>query len=336
MRAENCDGSEFETSYPGVDLWAPSNHLIVFNDAVRSFQCNGPVKRQAPVAPSVPGHWEWSPQTQLRICSQLDQLEFGIQLASDSGDGTFDTLKLDFFQGSERFHLIAESPGAGFHEWQDIDIHQIFKSDTVDVRHLRGIRLFEIKTSFLGGDEWKLIGIKLKGRCAGSGVVVEMNRHASLDKTVKLLSPHQGELNTAWQGFIDLADWIPKPACSHFSMLNAGLHLASRNWAGTYNDLYVLVSNERYRIAHDPYLGSTSTILIKPQAGSGDFAVADLKKVVLRSEGGHDAALPEKMILQGFCAGSHTVLQVETTVDTWIADGEDWTWHLSPESWVEL
>ncbi|RCI08907.1 hypothetical protein L249_4928 [Ophiocordyceps polyrhachis-furcata BCC 54312] len=288
-----CKGGKFLSSFPGHDLFQPSQeHLSVFNDAIQSFRCSEPAAVDSPTKrPSGLQRWEWSAQTQRRICTHFDELSFGIQLKNGKSEGTFDTLKLQFVNEGSHLHTIVESPAAGFHHWQRIDIESIFQDKSVDVNRIRLIRIRDRSTNVLfGGDEWGLVGIKFRARCAKSAIYVEHNKFASLDKELQIHSSHGSDIwldvdYRAWEGYVNPEDWEAKPPCSHFDRLDVKLEIEGRNWAGTNNDVYLRPSaNEVFPLAVD----------LQKAFGGGKASVAfeELKSVTVVSQGGRrsDAA----------------------------------------------
>lgn len=127
----------------------------MYKDQVWSFRCGLALP---PTTASSAEWWEWSPETQKRLCSHLDELELSITFGNDGWfDGTWDTLKVDFGGLSE--HLIVKSSPHGFSALQPINLRRIFSSDTVALGKIRWVRIVEVDTSVLkGADEWKLVG----------------------------------------------------------------------------------------------------------------------------------------------------------------------------------
>ncbi|RDA85122.1 hypothetical protein CP532_1584 [Ophiocordyceps camponoti-leonardi (nom. inval.)] len=348
-----CKGGKFQSSFPGHDLFKTyEEHLSVFNDAIQSFRCSEPTAESPDPTttamttttkrPSGLRRWEWSVQTQRKICTHFDELSFGIQLKDGTSEGTFDTLKLQFVNEGWHLHTIVESPGAGYHQWQRIDLENIFHVKSVDINRIRLIRIRDRSTNVLfGGDEWGLIGLKFRARCAKSGIFVEHNKFASLNKELQIHSTHGGDIWTgwdyqAWEGYVNPEDWEAKPPCSHFDRLNVKFEIENRNWAGTNNDVYLGVGDGRFLLAHEPSVNEVFPLAVDLRKAFGKASVAfeDLKSVKIASQGGHDQMLPKSIRLEAFCAGSKTMgARQEKDIEEWIADGGEWKMNLHHEDW---
>ncbi|PFH55174.1 hypothetical protein XA68_10517 [Ophiocordyceps unilateralis] len=238
-------------------------------------------------------------------------------------------------------HIIALDPSAGFEQWQRLDIRQMFDYDTIEIGRIAIVHIAVDKTPTFGGDEFKIYGMKLWARCAESGIEVWMNKFATINKELQLdvSRPSVERPEVVWQDNIAVEDWEPRPPCSHFEQLSVIIELFDKFWSGTSNDLYAIVGSERFRVAHQPKIGAvtTTTIDLEKAYGSKPVALANMKRVSIKSEGGHDDVRVQKMTLHGLCVGLRTAARfvIERGESQWIADGEQWDVHLLPQSWAK-
>ncbi|ODA81297.1 hypothetical protein RJ55_04262 [Drechmeria coniospora] len=194
-----------------------------------------------------------------RECTHFDELKLGVQLGDGAYQGTWDTLVLAFGDGEE--HTIASSPDPGFHEWQDIKLNETFGTGAVAVDHIGKVEIKQKRDSTWGGDLWKLQGIKLKGRCAGSLTERVLDKFASENK----------EARHSWSGEVSAKDWKTSVECSHFKRLEVDFTLSNSIDAGTWDDLFVRFENEgKY---------SDTMVAETPSRGTAHSPVVDLKKV---------------------------------------------------------
>ncbi|XP_044715135.1 Heat-labile enterotoxin, A chain [Hirsutella rhossiliensis] len=286
------EGGHFDVSYPGADVskgeWPRPED---FNDKIASFRCD------AAKESNTPEQWEWSPKSQPQLCSHFDHLNLGFQLSDSSGAGTWDTIKLDFPNAASKKHVIANGPAAGFHEWQPINMQNVFGSDLVEVRRMSKIRLAtEINQAVLDfkeADEWSLIGLKLTARCAKSGIWVDMDKFASMNRLMQAKPTDSGRYRyhrdwEVWADDIKSEDWVPRPPCSHFQQMDVRVEMADESWAGTNNDLYIYAGNGRFQIAHQPSRRQSyiSNVNLEVAYRSSAVPVADIKRISIKSEGG--------------------------------------------------
>ncbi|UNI24787.1 hypothetical protein JDV02_010511 [Purpureocillium takamizusanense] len=108
-----------------------------------------------------------NPSARQKQCTHFSELTFGIQLGDGPHDGTQDTLVLAF--NDDQRHTIASGPARRFHAWQEINMKRTFNANKVPLSNLTMVQIFqEHEGARPDNDHWKLQGIKLKGRCAGS------------------------------------------------------------------------------------------------------------------------------------------------------------------------
>ncbi|PHH77918.1 hypothetical protein CDD80_7600 [Ophiocordyceps camponoti-rufipedis] len=343
-----CRGGRFEARYPGIDLYLRDDveYRSVFNDKVASFQCNGTVKPTAtslePKKTSGNQHWVWSSQMLEQQCTHFDRLWVQVRIGDP---GSYDQLKLEFVGSEGKQHFIAESPDKGFRMWQDVDLNGVFKTDVISINRIRRVRLVAVPTnSFSGGRPWKLDGIRFRARCAKSGYMVEHTKLLSINKRVEISNSYGGDLwldseYTGWEGFVNPEDWMGTPPCSHFRTLNVVLQIANRHWAGTSNDIYVHVGRKRFLLAHSPEVAEAFpiTIDLRQAFGAKSVPFANLTRISLSSQGGHDEAFPKKIRIDALCdSEEQMLLRIERWIQRWIPDGGRWGFGVEPSSWSRI
>ncbi|KAM0738261.1 hypothetical protein ACQRIT_007453 [Beauveria bassiana] len=294
--------------------------------------------------PKAPERWEWTSKSHHKLCTRLDQLSIDFELANNYGSGTWDIIKLYFIGASLKPHVIADGPHPGYKVSQDIWMKDIFGEDTVVLDQIKGIQLLDRLTNdFFGGDTWELFGIKLRGRCAGTGISVALNDYASMDKELQAKPTESGRSQyhkdwPVWSGNIRPEDWIAQPQCSHFYKINVNLHIADENWAGTNNDLYARVGESSFLITRHPSRREVFTIDVDVEKAfkTKDVPVDKFDRVTILSEGGHDAFLPSEATVYGWCSNSGTTLSHTQTNDNWVYDGGEMNIELPASKWVKV
>ncbi|KAM3515280.1 hypothetical protein MY11210_001021 [Beauveria gryllotalpidicola] len=330
----DCKGKHFEAGNYAADLW---KYRGGFNDEVASLRCD---KLRLPKAPE---RWEWTSKSQKQLCPRLDKLSLDFELANNYGSGTYDKIKLDFLGAAQKPHVIVEGPSPGYKVSQDIDMADIFAQDTVALDQIKGLQLLdELTDHWFGGDPWELFGLKLRGRCAGSGISVALNDFASTDKELQAKPTEPGRFQygrdwEVWTGKIKPADWVGQPLCSHFYQININLHISNKYSAGTNNDIYARVGKGKFLIHRHAYREDIFTIDIdvKKAFKTSAVPVSQFEKIEILSEGGHDAFLPSEATVYGWCSNSKTTLSHTQTNDNWVYDGGEMEIQLPPGKWVK-
>ncbi|KAM3562975.1 hypothetical protein MY1884_001520 [Beauveria asiatica] len=331
----NCKGEYFEASTKTVNIYAARPK---FNDKVASLVCDPTKPRAAPT------RWEWTSQSQKQLCSRLDKLSLEFKLANYYGSGTYDKIKLGFEDAGQKAHVITERPSAGYETSQEINIQDVFGLDTVALAQIKRLRLLdELTDRTSGGDAWDIIGFTLKGRCAGSGINIALDKFSSLNKELQAQPdvPGRFQYNRDWEVWADNVkphDWVAKPMCSHFQSMSVNLHIADAKWAGTDNSLYAKVGKGRFLIARHPSRKEvfTTDISVNKAYETKHVPVTDVASVGISSEGGHDGTLPEEVTVYGICSGSFTALSVKQEIKDWLYDGQTVNITLAPDKWVKV
>ncbi|OAA48912.1 hypothetical protein BBO_01957 [Beauveria brongniartii RCEF 3172] len=349
----NCKGEYFEASTKPVNIYTARPK---FNDKVASLVCDSAKPRAAPT------RWEWTSQSQKQLCSRLDKLSLEFKLANNHGSGTYDKIKLGFEDAGQNVHVITEGPWPGYETSQDINIQDVFGLDTVALAQIKRVRLLDRLTDWtFGGDAWEIIGkitrrslvlsalkansslgFTLRGRCAGSGINIELDKFSSLNKELQAHPNVPGRFQyyqdwEVWADNVNPHDWVAKPLCSHFQSMSVNLHIADAKWAGTDNSLYAKVGKGRFLITRHPSRGEvfTTDISINKAYETKHVPVTDVASVGIASEGGHDGALPEEVTVYGICSGTFTALSVKQEIKDWLYDGQTLDIALSPDKWVK-
>lgn len=205
------------------------------------------------------------------------------------------------------------------------------------------------------------LGLKLRARCAGSGINIAMEKFSNLNKELQAhpTEPGRFQYNRDWEVWADDVkpqDWVAKPLCSHFQHMSVNLHVADANWAGTNNDIYAKVGEGSFLIARHPSRREvfTTDIEIDKAYKKKHVPVTNVASVGIESKGGHDAALPESkkeaialskreatdtfllvVTVYGVCSTTSTLLSVKQEITDWLYDGQTMTIKLPPENWVK-
>ncbi|KJK75356.1 hypothetical protein H634G_09374 [Metarhizium anisopliae BRIP 53293] len=330
----DCKGRYFEADGQVVDL---STARPDFNDKVASLVCDTPKPHPALK------RWQWSSSSHYRYCTRLDKVSLDFQLANNAGSGTYDKIKLAIDDAGQKVHVITEGPSADYKVSQDFNLRDMFGMDTVALSQIKRIRLLdELTDRTFGGDAWDLLGLKLRARCAGSGINIAMEKFSNLNKELQAhpTEPGRFQYNRDWEVWADDVkpqDWVAKPLCSHFQHMSVNLHVADANWAGTNNDIYAKVGEGSFLIARHPSRREvfTTDIEIDKAYKKKHVPVTNVASVGIESKGGHDAALPEMVTVYGVCSTTSTLLSVKQEITDWLYDGQTMTIKLPPENWVK-
>ncbi|RDA84818.1 hypothetical protein CP532_3173 [Ophiocordyceps camponoti-leonardi (nom. inval.)] len=341
----DCSGGTFELdpSEPMASLDSGSP-LLPFNDKITSLRC-----REAAQLLNSQQHpsevWTWSPEAQKSHCAEFDQLKIFFSLSGEFQAGTTDKLHLGFSNGVN-MHDIKNSPPAGFYDWQDVDLQHVFGAPKVKVSSIRTVQLAATASwlsGLMGADEWKLDGLRIHGRCAGSGIEVKN------DKFIKFSPPKAlfvGDVfrtvrahtkSIVWEEFINLDDWTVSPPCSHFKQLSVTLEIADEEYAGTTNDLYVVVNEAKFLIMSSPAEREVRTIPIDLEKayGSKMIKVGDVNRIgIIPLHGHHNQCLPKSLTLRAICAGKDgKSLEIERNIGKWLSDAQQWSLDVTPDMW---
>ncbi|KHN99593.1 Peptidase cysteine/serine, trypsin-like protein [Metarhizium album ARSEF 1941] len=276
--------------------------------------------------------WEWSPEMLQERCAYFDELVLSFELSSGPGRNV---IKIDFPGAGAEAHTIYTGPDAGSYKWQHLNMNKTFRSAAVEPSLLSRVRLLADP----GG--WRVVGMKFRGRCDGSNVWLQNDKFASFDKTLRIKPDGTGSLwggstYKVWEGSLPLEDWAPKPACTHLQQMQATLRISDAYWSGTDNDLYLVVGEARYLLAHRPSRGEVFTALVDlvESYGSPIVAVEDVKHIAVHSQGQHDQFLPQLLTITGLCHGpANTLLEIKHEANEWVAAGDDLSIDISPDLW---
>ncbi|RDA89768.1 hypothetical protein CP533_3567 [Ophiocordyceps camponoti-saundersi (nom. inval.)] len=361
-RGGDCNGGTFELDpQEKTASLGGSGPLFPFNKKISSLRCQEAAEATAKHTPDV---WTWSGEAQKSVCSEFDKLDVFFSLSPEFQAGTTDKLHLGF-SNAVNMHTIKDSPSAGFFDWQTIDLQHVFGAPTVKVSSIRTLQLAATASwlsGLMGADEWKLAGefdimvcffhphskpstpgIRLHGRCAGSGILVSNEKFASFSPPKPLFVGDVFRRVRArtkcvvWEEFINLDDWVASPPCSHFSHLSTTLEMADEEYAGTTNDLYAVVNETKFRIFSSPKEREVRTIPIDLEQayGSKTVKVEDVNRIgIVPLHGHHNKCLPKSLTLRAICAGKNgKSLEIERDIGRWLADGDRWSLDVHPDMW---
>lgn len=307
-------------------------NLLAFNGVITNnkskFACpNSRVSKQLltvltsavyPPSPSQAAHWEWSEATRERMCLRFDRLLLYFEVSSDSWAGTKSTVSMEFPGASIESHVIKGAPEPSFHEWQEINMVKVFGARSIAFNSIKQLALISSpgpKVSKYGPDSWKIsrmssklpylvflfslfreadfdAGIILRAQCENSSLWLENGKFASFNKA---LNPWSGITHVAWKDSTSLGDWIARPLCSHLKLLQVTIKISNSFFAGTDNDLFLLVGVGRFPLAHHPSRNEVYTAYVNLLQAFGSYTVAiqEISRITILSLGGKDKVLPE-------------------------------------------
>ncbi|KZZ89353.1 subtilisin-like serine protease precursor [Moelleriella libera RCEF 2490] len=305
-------------------------NLLAFNGVITNN------KTVYPPSPSQAAHWEWSEATRERMCLRFDRLLLYFEVSSDSWAGTKSTVSMEFPGASIESHVIKGAPEPSFHEWQEINLVKVFGARSIAFNSIKQLALIsspEPKVSKYGPDSWKISRIILRAQCENSSLWLENGKFASFNKA---LNPWSGITHVAWKDSTSLGDWIARPFCSHLKLLQVTIKISNSFFAGTDNDLFLLVGVGRFPLAHHPSRNEVYTAYVNLLQAFGSYTVAiqEISRIAILSLGGKDKVLPEEVIIHASCDGpENTPLEITRLTETWIADGESWEIRITSDEW---
>ncbi|PFH62331.1 hypothetical protein XA68_14058 [Ophiocordyceps unilateralis] len=181
-----------------------------------------------------------------RTCTHFSQLSLGFQLHNDSkNDGTRDTVQVSIGNAdSERIVGIARHPQPGFHAWTKLNLETMFDESVVAKSEMTHIGIGSMLPRDFTRDDlqdgWYFQGLKLRGHCAGSSLVLEVDKFASVNKWLE--RPAKSSAAFVWGGSIKEDDWHVT-GCSRFNSLHVHLVISSLPGSDTGDDILIHFNN---------------------------------------------------------------------------------------------
>ncbi|PHH82081.1 hypothetical protein CDD82_7076 [Ophiocordyceps australis] len=171
----------------------------------------------------------------LENCPAFDRLTLEIQLGNRRDEGTWDTLALAFNNtNNNAIHHIVTAPKQGFFTRQDINLQEVFNSSIVASSDLRTVQVEQIHSHLMGDDKWKLRGLVLQAKCAGSDHTYYLVKFAHLDYQIPAAKTPVKTRRTVWSGSImPKRDWKADFECSHIDRLQLRARVRWGHFAGT-------------------------------------------------------------------------------------------------------
>ncbi|KHN94413.1 protein-tyrosine phosphatase [Metarhizium album ARSEF 1941] len=172
IRAE-CADPRFvaqDNRYVGINHWYghPDNWKLTRKE-----------KKTVATLPIALKDWKFAPP-----CAALKDLEYSFKVGGGPLHlfaGTDD--KVSFTLGKGKPVLLGEGFSSGFDNTVRINLSETFGKDTVDIRDLDKLEIWDEKRTY-SVDEWWFQGITFKGTCAESSIKVEMTTFRAVDQEV--------------------------------------------------------------------------------------------------------------------------------------------------------
>ncbi|RCI09053.1 hypothetical protein L249_4954 [Ophiocordyceps polyrhachis-furcata BCC 54312] len=286
-------------------------------------------------------------------CSHFTEVHLGFQLTGSQAAETMDTIKLQF--GHHGLHTIAHSPVSMFHQWQKLNLTDMFGSNEVLVDDLRHMKLWAFKNSE-PHDGFHLLGMKLRAKCPDS-TTYKMDQFKLLNKWLE--RPSGQDEAMVWQGTIAPPEWqLPSvlDSCAEFHRLSVSFQpkygidgsqdLLRMNLGGYPNrdDVFQLLGNHR----HGKEFEHWANIDIEAMFGRKTIAVRDITYVALIQDhrtNSENRWLTQGLKMRGQCVGSNKELgldkfhrlQSQSQVEYLLPTLSTWTGDVNPSSdWRQL
>ncbi|RCI13401.1 hypothetical protein L249_5581 [Ophiocordyceps polyrhachis-furcata BCC 54312] len=243
-------------------------------------------------------------QEEMKACSHFSRLSLGFQLRNESlRDGTEDSIQLSIGGPlDEHVILIAKSPKPGFHMWTTLDLNDIFGRDVIAKKDLTHIGLISRMTNDDPQDGWYFQGLKLRGHCADSSLIMTLDTFASVNRWVD--RPTGIRAAIVWGGTIEEDDWYAS-SCTQFDQLQVQFVISNLPHSHTKDDIFIHFGNTSDRtdtlLMRAPELGQATRVMIDlgKTFGRDVVPVADLRSIELYSQAPAVSELPHRGLPEG-------------------------------------
>ncbi|KAF4581046.1 putative enterotoxin [Ophiocordyceps camponoti-floridani] len=187
------------------------------------------------------------------MCSAFNRLEFYLELSNDLFAGTWDVLYLRL-GGAYRSVEVNGNISPGEKGWYKLNMRTMYGRETVPVEVINSIAILErIGHKLMGGDEWKLKGIKLQGTCQDDLTTYEMKKYAAVQQLIRMrhrLSWPWSKQQLVWNRTIDPSDWQEVVFCPYFDRLTVHIYLGY--WDSPDN-VFIQIGREQYSIINPSF-----------------------------------------------------------------------------------
>ncbi|RDA86507.1 hypothetical protein CP532_2005 [Ophiocordyceps camponoti-leonardi (nom. inval.)] len=270
------------------------------------------------------------PGKEMETCSHFSQLSLGFQLRNESTeDGTMDSIQLSLGSAfDEQVIWITKSPEPGFHMWTGLNISKIFGRNVIAKKDLTHISLISRMTNDDPQDGWYFQGLKLRGYCADSSLIMTLDKFASVNEWMD--RPKGIRAAIVWGETIEEQDWHAT-SCTQFDQLQVHFVISNLPHSDTKDDIYIHFANTSERadtlLMRSPELGQATRVMVDLGRTFGRDAVpvADLRSIELYSKApvlkSPHRGLPEGgwrsggVSLHGRCASSRFLVAFWSTDD---------------------
>ncbi|RDA92001.1 hypothetical protein CP533_6049 [Ophiocordyceps camponoti-saundersi (nom. inval.)] len=169
----NCQDKSINVTWPGISLYDQFSPIKgFFNDAASSFSCDFVKVCGRGKAPE-----PWCTKPKQQFCDYVDKLTLQFQLVKDDLTGTKDTIVAFLSSKQCATLVVAEQPRDGYSVFINIDLPSIFNKEKVALSDINHIQLVDIpRAGHEGKKWWHMEGVTLGARCAGSQVMITMDK----------------------------------------------------------------------------------------------------------------------------------------------------------------
>ncbi|PHH75479.1 hypothetical protein CDD80_2349 [Ophiocordyceps camponoti-rufipedis] len=187
------------------------------------------------------------------MCSTFTRLEFYLEVATDLFAGTWDVLYVQL-GGATRSIEVNGNISPGEKGWYKLNMQTMYGREAVQVDDINSIAILErIGNKLIGGDEWKLKGVKLQGTCQDDLTTYEMGKYAAVNQLVHMqhrLTWPWSKQQLVWNRTIDPSDWQEVVSCPYFDRLT--VHVSLGFWDDP-DDIFIQIGREQYNIVQSPF-----------------------------------------------------------------------------------
>ncbi|KAF4594408.1 Serine/threonine-protein kinase domain protein [Ophiocordyceps camponoti-floridani] len=252
-------------------------------------------------------------EARTKSCTYFKQLSLGFQLHNDTrNDGTRDSIHLSIgSDNGEREVWVAKAPKPGFHIWTELDLEGLFGKKQIarsDISHISIVSKWPIDyTPDDAADDWNLQGLKLRGHCSDSSLVLTMDKFASVNQWLGRPSGTPSAL--VWGGDMMMSDW-KVTGCSEFSNLKVYFSISYRPGSDTEDDIFIHFGNASRNadvlLLHSPGLNAQSERMIDMQTtfNRQTVPVADVRSFEVYSKAPASGNSHQKSAAGGWRSGA--------------------------------
>ncbi|PHH88802.1 hypothetical protein CDD83_7039 [Cordyceps sp. RAO-2017] len=314
-----------------------------------------PAAHEADVAPAIHG------------CQAFNKITVWLQIAGDSGDGTWSQIYMSFGNQESQLIKIADGPHAGDCSHRNIPLQAAYGTPVVPVDLVTQVRIWDVSgdstMAFLAGaDAWVIESLRIDAQCSNLPKTLSyqsstMRREVAHDKlhvdtptpvfTTEPIKPEdwivpRDVAPSCRNDLLDTSLTVASTQCTDLEELKLGIELGHYRYQGTWDTLLLAFrdTDEEHVIASGPSPGfhEWQNIDLMRTFNRPTVALDHIKQVQIyqnrTSRWGGDEWTLQGIKLKGRCTGSLTEIELDkfasVNLDT---PGADTQWYQAKRVW---